>query len=168
MLHPESGLARPTRLRAANDIMTVHHRRKKGIAMEMKVTLPEGTRVDAEYKSFLIRTDQPERKGGTGSAPAPFDYFIASIATCAGIYVLDFFKQRELSTEGLELTVSTVKDRERRRLSEIVIKLSLPPWFPEKYEAAIVRAVDLCSVKKHILEPPAFKTIVVIGGRAAA
>lgn len=136
--------------------------------MEMKVTFPAGERVDAVYKGFLIRTDQPEASGGTATAPTPFDYFIASIATCAGIYVLSFFKERKLSSAGLELTVSTVKDRARQRVSEIVIKLSLPAGFPEKYRAAIVRAVDLCSVKKHILEPPAFKTIVEIGGRAAA
>ena len=136
--------------------------------MEMKITFPGGARVDAEYKGFTIRTDQPPHGGGEGSAPAPFDYFLASIGTCAGLYVRGFLEQRGLSTDGVRIDLSTVKNRERKMLSEIEIKVTLPESFPRKYEKAIVAAVNLCSVKKHIVDPPQFPVVVEIGGPVAA
>jgi len=136
--------------------------------MEMKVTFPGGARVDAEYNGFLIRTDQPVGAGGNNAAPAPFDYFIASIGTCAGIYVLNFLEQRGLPTDDVRITVSTSRDPERRLLAEVVTTIDLPASFPGKYEAAIRRAVDLCSVKQQILAAPRFSTVVHVGDRAGA
>jgi len=134
----------------------------------MKIVFPGSSRVDAEYKGFVIRTDQPVHGGGENSAPAPFDYFLSSLGTCAGIYVLRFLQQRKLSTENVELILNTVTDRERRMLKKITIKVVLPDSFPEKYRNAIVSSVNLCAVKKHIHEPPQFETIVTIGGEEAA
>lgn len=128
--------------------------------MEMKVAFPGGSRVDAEYKGFVIETDQPVREGGTNSAPAPFDYFLASIGTCAGIYVLRFLTQRNLSTRGVSVTLKTTKDPKSKMVSQIEITVAVPDGFPDKYEPALIRAVNLCSVKKHILDPPRFRTIV--------
>ncbi len=136
--------------------------------MEMRISLPGGARVDAAYKGFVIRTDQPVHLGGANAAPAPFDYFLASLGTCAGFYVLSFLERRGLPTEDVILTVSTVKDPERHMVSEITIKIFLPESFPEKYRRAIVNAVDQCSVKKHLLEPPRFNTVLEIGEREAA
>jgi putative redox protein len=128
----------------------------------MNIGFPGGTRVRADYKGFVIETDQPLHAGGGNSAPAPFDYFLASIGTCAGFYVFSFLTQRNLATEGVQLTLGTTKDPETGRVSEITLKVMLPESFPQKYEQAIVHAVNLCSVKKHIVEPPAFDTVVEI------
>jgi putative redox protein len=136
--------------------------------MEMTVTFPGGSRVDAAFGDFVIRTDQPKRRGGEGTAPAPFDHFIASLATCAGLYVLDFLKRRDLPVDDVRLTVRTLTDRERGMLDSVTIHVSLPGSFPEKYRQAIVRAVDLCSVKRHLFEPPRFETVVEIGGKVDA
>jgi putative redox protein len=136
--------------------------------MEMKVSLPGGVRVDADYKGFVIRTDQPAGLGGTDSAPAPFDYFLASLGTCSGFYVLSFLQSRGLPTEDVFLTLDTVMDPQRHMVSEVTIKVCLPESFPEKYRNAIVVAVNQCSVKKHLLEPPTVNTVLEIGEREAA
>ena len=128
----------------------------------MKITFPGGSRVDAEYKGFEIRTDQPVYLGGEGSYPAPFDYFLASIGTCAGIYVLNFLKQRNMLTEGVYMTMKTIKDRGKRMISKIVLEVFLPPEFPEKYKKAIVNSINLCAVKKHMEDPPEFETVLHI------
>ncbi len=123
--------------------------------MEMKVCFPGNLRVDAEYKGFTIQTDQPVTGGGDGSAPAPFDLFMASIGTCAGIFMLSFMKQRGIDPEGSGVTMRTERDA-HGMIGTVELVLHLPDGFPAKYEAAIVRAVDQCSVKRHIHEPPAF------------
>ena len=128
--------------------------------MEMKIEFPGGAKIAAQYKGFTIATDQPERAGGSNSAPAPFDYFLASIGTCAGYYVARFIEQRGLRAEGLALTLSTTKDRERGLVSKVTLQLELPVGFPSKYEKAIVRAIDQCTVKRNILDPPEFETRV--------
>lgn len=124
--------------------------------MEMKVYFPGNKRVFADYKGFTIETDQPESGGGDNSAPAPFDLFIASIGTCAGIFMLGFMQQREISTEGAGITLRTERDAEAGLIGRIVIDLHLPPDFPEKYKAAVVNAVELCTVKRHMHQPPEF------------
>jgi len=124
--------------------------------MSMEVRFPGGLKVEAVYRGQTIPTDQPERAGGEGSAPAPFDLFLASIATCAGLYALTFCQQRDLSTEGLAVTMDMVRDPEKHRISKIDLHLTLPEGFPEKYRQAIVRAMDQCAVKRHIIEAPEF------------
>jgi ribosomal protein S12 methylthiotransferase accessory factor len=124
----------------------------------VKITFPGGARVNADYRGFTIKTDQPERFGGDGTAPAPFDYFLASIGTCAGFYAHNFLTQRNLSTEGLELSLNATTDPDTRMVSGVELEVTLPEDFPKKYERAIVNAINLCSVKKHLLTPPAFST----------
>lgn len=131
--------------------------------MEMKVTFPGDLRVDAEYKGFTIRTDQPVAAGGGGSAPAPFDLFMASLGTCAGIFMLAFMRQRGIPTDGAGVTMTSEVDRERGMVAHVRFDLHLPPGFPEKYEQAVVRAVEQCTVKRHLHEPPRF---TVATGRA--
>lgn len=131
--------------------------------MRYEVAFPGGVAVEAAFKGHTVRTDQPSPFGGD-SAPAPFDLFIASIATCMGFYALRFCQERGIPTEGLGLSVETVKDPEKKRLSTIRAVLTLPPGFPEKYAGAIQRAVDQCAVKKHMVEPPAFELTVSSGG----
>jgi len=126
-------------------------------AREIKVVFPGGYRVDAEYKGFVIKTDQPVHDGGEGTAPAPFDLFMASLATCAGYYVLAFCKEREIPTENAGVVMRMEKNPETKMIGKIVIEINLPAEFPEKYKKAIIRAVDLCSVKEHMIRPPAFE-----------
>lgn len=120
----------------------------------MKVTFPGGLRVDAEYKGFRIQTDQPVYAGGEGSAPAPFDLFLASIATCAGIYILSFCTKRGIPSEDISLTMRMEKDPSARLIERIDLDIHLPEVFPEKYTHAVVKAVNGCSVKDHLLKPP--------------
>jgi len=130
--------------------------------MGIKVTFPGGKRVDAEYKGFTIKTDQPAYAGGEGSAPAPFDLFLASIATCSGIYVLSFCQERGIPTEKAALVMKTEKNPETKMIDKISIEIQLPQEFPEKYKKAIIRAVEGCSVKAHMFKPPAFKIEVKV------
>lgn len=130
--------------------------------MRMQITFPGGARVAANYKGHDIETDQPLRAGGGGTAPAPFDYFLASIGTCAGYYVKSFLDQRQIPAEGVRVGLETVKSSETKRIEEIRIRVAVPEGFPRKYERALVKAVDLCSVKRHILEPPRFSTTVEV------
>ena len=129
----------------------------------MIITFPGGKRVDAEYKGFTVQTDQPATAGGEGSAPAPFDLFLASIGTCAGIYVLSFCQERQIPIEGARLVQRTERDPETRLIGRIAIDIELPPGFPEKYREAVKSAAELCTVKKHIARPPAFDIQVKIG-----
>jgi putative redox protein len=127
----------------------------------MNISFPGGMAVEAVEKGFRIRTDQAVADGGSGSAPTPFDLFLASIGTCAGFYALRFFQERKLPTAGLGLTLTAERDAEKRRVSRIRIDIELPSDFPEKYHAAILRAVDQCGVKRHIVQPPGFDVEVM-------
>jgi putative redox protein len=124
--------------------------------MEMKIAFPGNKKVEAHYKGFTVQTDQPVQAGGDGSAPAPFDLFMASLGTCAGIYVLGFCQQRGLSTEGIELTQRAHYDASKQMIGKIEIDIIVPEDFPEKYHAALVKSASLCAVKKHIQDPPEF------------
>lgn len=126
---------------------------------EMKVTFPGGKRVDASYKGFVIETDQPVYQGGGGSAPAPFDLFLASLATCAGWYVLSFCQQRKISLDGASVVLETERDPEAKMIARIIITIQLPPDFPDKYRGAVIKAANLCAVKKHMENPPTFTVI---------
>ncbi len=129
--------------------------------MDLKVYFPGGKRVYADFDGFTVETDQPVAGGGDGSAPAPFDLFLASIGTCAGIYALGFMQQRGIDPEGSEITMRMERDPETRLIGTIAIDLKLPADFPEKYRAAIVNAMNLCTVKKHMDQPPSFEVTAV-------
>ena len=124
---------------------------------DIKVTFPGGKRVDAFYKGFHIETDQPVYQGGEGSAPAPFDLFLVSIATCAGIYVLSFCQNRNISTEDLSLTMLSERNPDTKRIERISIDIHLPAGFPEKYTNAVIKSVNGCAVKIHMQDPPAIE-----------
>jgi len=125
--------------------------------MELRIRFPGGLAVEAELDGYTVRTDQPEAMGGGGTAPSPFDLFLASIGTCAGYYALRFCQARGLATDDLTLKVKADKDPAVKRVTHVDIALELPPEFPPRYREAIVRATDQCSVKKHLLDPPAIE-----------
>ncbi len=99
--------------------------------MEMVVTFPGGARVDAQFGAHVIQTDQPRHAGGDDSAPAPFALFLASLATCAGIYVLGFCRQRGLPTDGIQLVQKMEADPRTGLIGAIGIEIQVPPEFPE-------------------------------------
>jgi ribosomal protein S12 methylthiotransferase accessory factor len=127
----------------------------------MEIRFPGGLKVEALAGGFSILTDQPASEGGAGAAPSPFELFLASIGTCAGIYALQFCRQRNLETEGLSLELTAEKGDDARRVARVRIEIRLPPAFPARYRDAILRAVDQCKVKRHILEPPQFEVTAV-------
>ncbi|MFP4086651.1 MAG: OsmC family protein [Desulfobacteraceae bacterium] len=122
----------------------------------MAVSFPGGKRVDARVDDMTIHTDQAVDNGGAGAAPEPFQLFMASIATCAGIYALEFCRAREISTQDMTLTMRYEVDPKKGICDTLSINLKVPPGFPEKYKKAVVRVMDLCSVKKQMLNPPEF------------
>jgi ribosomal protein S12 methylthiotransferase accessory factor len=130
--------------------------------MDMRIVFPGNKKVNAEYKGFTIKTDQPPQGGGDGSAPAPFDLFLASLGTCAGIYVLGFCQERGIPTDGIELIQKLTYDPMKKMIGKIAIDIVVPPDFPEKYHSALVNAASLCAVKKHIQDPPEFNIETVV------
>ncbi len=86
--------------------------------MEMIIDFPGGAKVDAHFGNFTVKTDQPAIGGGENSAPAPFEIFLSSIGTCAGIYVLGFCRQRNLPTEGIRIVQRMYHDRIHRHDSQ--------------------------------------------------
>ena len=121
----------------------------------MTVTLPGGRRANATYLGFEIATDQSIEHGGDASAPEPFDLFLASLATCAGAYVVGFCANRDIPTDGVRIVQTWDRDGEGR-LVTVAISIEVPPAFPEKYHEALVRVASKCSVKKAIENPPGF------------
>ena len=116
---------------------------------EMDIFFPGETRVDALMDGVRIPT------GGDGE-PSPFDLFLASIGTCSGIKVLRFCQEREIPTEDLQVRQRMFYNSDTRMFEKIEIDIQLPPGFPEKYKAAVVRAAETCGVKKHLINPPEF------------
>ena len=127
--------------------------------MEMEITFPGGARVDANFGGFSVKTDQPVQGGGDNSAPTPFATFLASIGTCAGIYVLGFCNQRNIPTEGIKIVQRIHTDRATGMVGQIELDIQLPPDFPEKYKAAVIRSAEQCAVKKHLENPPKFNVV---------
>ena len=127
--------------------------------MEIRVTFPGGKRVDAELegKGLVVRTDQARDNGGEGAAPEPYQLFLASIATCAGAYVLSFCQERGLSTDGITLVQRQEYDDSGKKLTKVKITIGLSAEFPEKYRRALVHAVNLCAVKRAVTDPPQFE-----------
>lgn len=118
--------------------------------MEMEIVFPGGLQVDAVMGDLVIETNQD------GSAPAPFGLFLASIGTCAGIYVLSFCKQRGLPTDNIKIVQRMHSNPFTRMIEKVELDIQLPPDFPDKYKDAVIRSAELCAVKKHLEQPPQF------------
>ncbi len=124
---------------------------------DILVTLPGGSRVDALWRGFAFLTDQPVHAGGGNTAPSPFDLFLASLATCAGYYVLAFCQERKIPTEGITLVQRMEKGPKSKLIEMVRIEIRLPAGFPEKYKNAVIKAADQCTVKAHLAFPPDFE-----------
>jgi putative redox protein len=128
--------------------------------MDMIIDFPGGSRVDAHFSSFTVATDQPP----AATAPSPFEVFLSSIGTCAGIYVLGFCKQRGLPTEGIRIVERINHSPVTHMVETISLEIQVPTGFPEKYRESLIRSAELCAVKKHLEKPPKFDiTTKVVG-----
>lgn len=130
--------------------------------MEMLIDFPGGDRVDAHFGSYTVMTDQPQPGGIPASAPTPFALFLASLGTCAGIYVLGFCKQRGLPTEGIKIVERIETNRATGHTDLISLEIQVPPGFPEKYYPALVRSAEQCKVKQLIENPPRFEVFTKV------
>jgi ribosomal protein S12 methylthiotransferase accessory factor len=131
-------------------------------ANEMVVTFPGGKKVDTELGGHVIRTDQPVSNGGEDTAPAPFSLFLASIGTCAGIYVVGFCQKRNLPTAGIRIVQRNHFDPQTGTLAGVDLDIEVPASFPDKYHEALVRVADQCAVKKAIHAQPRFEVRTVV------
>lgn len=125
--------------------------------MEMEITFEGKKKVNANFNGHLHKTDQAVSAGGENSAPSPFELFLASIGTCAGIYVKSFCDQRSLPTDQVKLVQSMEYDPGTHLLSKVKIDIKVPPDFPEKYREALINVAGLCAVKRTLANPPKFE-----------
>jgi ribosomal protein S12 methylthiotransferase accessory factor len=109
--------------------------------------------VDAHFGKFTVATDQPP----VASAPTPFAVFLSSIGTCAGIYVLGFCQQRGIPTDGVRIVQHVYSNPLTHMVDKIDLDIQVPSSFPDKYRDSLIRSAELCAVKKHLENPPAFE-----------
>ena len=132
--------------------------------MELLIDFPGGSRVDAHFGNFTVNTDQPP----ASSAPSPFEVFLASIGTCAGIYVLGFCQQRGLPTTDIRIVERVNHSQLTHMVEKIDLEIQVPPTFPEKYRESLIRSAELCAVKKHLENPPRFDISTTVIAPAGA
>ena len=127
--------------------------------MEMEILFPGGKKVDSNYKGFVVQTDQPKSEGGDSSAPEPYDLMLSALGTCAGVNVLYFCESRNISTEGIKVSMFIEKNEKTHLAERADVRIKLPDTFPEKYRAAVKRAADLCAVKRTFSSPPEISVV---------
>jgi len=125
----------------------------------MEITFDGGKVITAHTHEHVIRTDQPADSGGGNSAPSPYELFLASIGTCAGIYIKSFCDNRKLPADAIKIIQSYEWNKETGLPVNIKLDIKLPAGFPEKYKAALINVAELCKVKKTIANPPKFEII---------
>jgi len=122
--------------------------------MEFEIYFEGAKKINAKVGERIIETDQSVQSGGEGIAPEPFTLFLASIGTCAGIYVKSFCDQRGISSKGIKIIQSHNFNQSTRLIEKISLDIKLPNDFPDKYKNAVINAANLCTVKKHFYNPP--------------
>ncbi|OGP67155.1 MAG: osmotically inducible protein OsmC [Deltaproteobacteria bacterium RBG_19FT_COMBO_43_11] len=124
--------------------------------MEMKynIDFAGNKKVDAHFRGFTLKSDQPVADGGDNTAPAPLEIFLASIGMCAGFYIVSFCQSRSIPTDNISVTQTVVRNDKTHMVEKVIIDINLPPDFPEKYKAAVIKSAQSCSVKKFLDVPP--------------
>ncbi|WP_434930471.1 OsmC domain/YcaO domain-containing protein [Shewanella sp. HL-SH5] len=125
--------------------------------MEIKVNFLDNLRLEAKFDDFTVTADQPIRYKGDGSAPSPFDYFLASSALCAAYFIKVYCKARDISTENIRLSQNNIVDPEDRYNQIFQIQVELPADISDKDREGILRSIDRCTVKKVVQTGPEFK-----------
>ncbi|ALU45258.1 OsmC domain/YcaO domain-containing protein [Pseudoalteromonas rubra] len=129
--------------------------------MEIKVNYLDNLRIDAKFDDFSVIADQPIRYKGDGSAPSPFDYFLASSALCAAYFVKVYCNARDIPTDGIRVAQNNIVDPENRYNQIFKIQVELPESISEKDRLGILRSIDRCTVKKVIQTGPEFQVEAV-------
>lgn len=124
--------------------------------MEIKVNFLDKLRLEAKFDDFTVIADQPIRYKGDGSAPGPFDYFLASSALCAAYFVKLYCDTRNIPTENIRLSHNNIVDPENRYQQIFKIQVELPPDISDKDRQGILRSIDRCTVKKVVQTGPEF------------
>ncbi|PKN51607.1 MAG: osmotically inducible protein C [Deltaproteobacteria bacterium HGW-Deltaproteobacteria-13] len=132
--------------------------------MESKfdITFDGNKKVSAHFRDFTIHSDQPKADGGENTAPSPFELFLASLGTCAGFYVASFCQSRSIPTDNIRIVQTVFRNDSTHMAEKINLDIVLPPDFPEKYKAAVIKAADTCSVRKHLFSPPEIHVNTII------
>jgi len=130
--------------------------------VELKITLEGDKRVSTQVGKHRIMTDQSVKAGGEDSAPAPFDLFVASLGTCAGFFVQSYCQNKGIDPSGIEITIGSKRDPEKKAITGFVTTLHLPEEIPERLHSALKRVVDQCTVKKVIANQPEFEVVTVV------
>ncbi|MBE7927655.1 OsmC domain/YcaO domain-containing protein [Pseudomonas saudiphocaensis] len=124
--------------------------------MEIKVNFLDNLRLEAKFDDFTVVADQPIRYKGDGSAPGPFDYFLASSALCAAYFVKLYCQTRGIPTENIRLSQNNIVDPENRYKQIFKIQVELPADISDKDRQGILRSIDRCTVKKVVQTGPEF------------
>lgn len=125
----------------------------------IKVGFPGGAQVNAQIGPHLIVSENPDATD-TVEHPSPFELFLASIATCAGSYARSYCTTRNIDTDGLSLQLAFTRTPQEPQIQKMQLRLQVPAGFPDNYRQGLVKAMDLCAVKKHIVNAPEFEIIV--------
>ena len=131
--------------------------------MPIDIYFDGNKKVNAVIDGFTVKTDQPVRSGGDNSAPTPFSLFVASVGTCAGVYVKGFCDQRGIPTDDVRISLDYVYDQLQKLITKFIIKIHVPTDFPEQYDAAVIKSAALCAVKRH-LNPSIENDITIVRG----
>jgi len=129
----------------------------------MEIYFNGNKQVFADFNGFTVKTDQAVKSGGEGTYPEPFSLFLASLGTCAGIYVKSFCDQRGIPTDQIRLKQEPRFDAVKHIIGDIDLTIHVPSDFPEKYEHAMIQTAGLCAVKRHLKEDIRFNIRVVKG-----
>ncbi|NVK02468.1 MAG: YcaO-like family protein, partial [Oceanospirillaceae bacterium] len=129
--------------------------------MEIKVNFLDNLRLEAKFDDFTVIADQPIRYKGDGSAPGPFDYFLASSALCAAYFVKVYCNARDIPTDNIRLSQNNIVDPEDRYNQIFKINVELPEDISDKDRQGILRSIDRCTVKKVVQTGPEFQIEVV-------
>jgi ribosomal protein S12 methylthiotransferase accessory factor len=118
--------------------------------MPIDIYFDGNKRVNAVVDGFTVKTDQLVQSGGDNSAPQPFSLFLASLGTCAGIYVKSFCDQRGIDTSAMTITMDYIYDPVQKMIAKFIMMIHVPADFPEQYESAVIKTASLCAVKRHL------------------
>jgi ribosomal protein S12 methylthiotransferase accessory factor len=118
--------------------------------MPIDIYFAGNKKVNASLEGYTVTTDQPVQAGGDGTSPSPFSLFLASLGTCAGIYVKGFCDQRGIDTTNIYLSMDYQYDPVQKMVAKFIIDIFVPADFPEQYDAAVIKTASLCAVKRHL------------------
>ena len=116
----------------------------------LEVYFDGNKKVNALIDGYTVCTDQSVRSGGEASAPTPFSLFLASLGTCAGIYIKGFCDQRGINADSMIIRMDHEYDATQKTIRKFIMNIHVPADFPAQYEEAVIRAASLCAVKRHL------------------